>query len=128
MPGILVRMQNVGYMVLQSYAKNPAAGHYVLEGQYERVAKKEGDHVYRLAHALQRIDGLYCLIITPAGLVAKGEEHMAERADTIIPQMHQALKDVCGPLDSFEVPGNELWIPTFKNTEQAEKLGMRLPF
>lgn len=129
LPGALVPMKNSIYVV-QRIQLTPLDYHpvgYELTGGWENRARREGDHVYRLAHALQRIDGLSWLYILRSGFIAMGGENMEKCAPQIIPKMRQALEDVCGPIQFEEVPERELWLPSLKAVDQAESIGALLP-
>lgn len=121
-PGVVVPMQGNIYHV---HEYNPEG--YELRGIWEQLAVRAGDKVYRLASALQRTEGLYWLYILPSGLVAKGEQHLADNAPNIIAKMHQALTDVCGEIEFQEVPGRELWLPSMRDIELAKESGVLFP-
>jgi hypothetical protein len=123
MPGALVPMKQHSIYVVQKY--DPAG--YELVGHWERRARDYGDELYRLAHALQRTEGLSWLYILRTGFIAKGGEKMEACALQIIPKMRQALEDVCGEIQFEEVPERELWIPSLKAVDQAESVGGLLP-
>ena len=123
-PGALIPMQG-RYDIYHVHKFDPNG--YELDDGWERRAKACGDEVYCLAHALQRTEGLHWLYIFPTGFVAMGEEHMAKCAPAIMTKMRQALEEVCGPIDFNEIPGRELWLPSFKGIELAKESGMLLP-
>lgn len=122
-PGALVPMKQSSIYVVH---KNDPSGYELVDG-WERRARHEGDHVYRLAHALQRTPGLSWLYILRTGFVAMGGKEMESCAPQIIPKMQQALEDVCSSIQFEEVPENELWVPSLKVVDQVESLGVLLP-
>ena len=129
LPGALIPMKNSIYVV-HRIQLDPLDYHlvgYELTGGWENRARNEGDHVYRLAHALQRTDGLSWLYILRSGFVAMGGEHMEKCASQIMPKMRQALEDVCGAIQFEEAPERELWLPSLKAVDQVESTGVLLP-
>ena len=129
LPGALIPMKNSIYVVHLIQLDPLDYNHtgYELNDGWERRARQEGDHLYRLAHALQRTDGLAWLYILRTGFVAMGGERMEKCAPQIIPKMRQVLEDVCGPIQFEEVPERELFLPSLKAVDQVESTGVLLP-
>jgi hypothetical protein len=129
LPGALIQMKNSIYVVHKTQAAPldyNSSGYDLVEGWADR-ARHEGDQVYRLAHALQRTEGLAWLYILRTGFVAMGGEHMGKCAPQIMQKMRQALEDVCGQIKFEEVPERELWLPKLKAVDQIESTGVLLP-
>lgn len=111
--GPLIPMQKPNG-IFQIIMPNPDGSGYELRESgtmSAESARQMSEQVYQIACSLEHIDGLYCLYISPHGLVARGEEHMVERAPSIMGRMRNALEDACGPIEFHEVAGDHLFLP-----------------
>lgn len=133
-PGALIPMRKEDkyagvYVVFhKDHASGTSSGAgYVLHEEWARRARNQSETVYRLARALQGINGLSWLYILRTGFVALGDEHLAKNAQAIMQKMREVLTDEFGEIDFAEENGQTLQIPSLNAIALAADIGVLLP-
>lgn len=115
LPCILIRMEK-GHEIF-CVTQTERYGGYELKGTiFEDLAHLSGDQTYRLAEALQCIEGLNHLYILQSGLIALGGVRMRAYGEIIMERMKRTLEEVCGSIQFEHATEEQLWMPSLDPT------------